>query len=65
MFLLMGRSTEALAAYEAALDAAPNRLNSLLGARMAAAKSGNAQLSEEYAKRIRMEGALVAERSLK
>lgn len=59
MLLQMGRSTEALAAYEAALDVAPNRLDSLLGARTAAAKSGNIQLSDEYSEKIRKEGSLV------
>jgi len=62
MLLQMGRSTEALAAYKAALDVAPNRLDSLLGARTAAAKSGNAQLSDEYAERIRKEGGLIISR---
>jgi tetratricopeptide (TPR) repeat protein len=59
MLLQMGRSTEALAAYEAALDVAPNRLGSLLGARTAAAKSGNIQLSDEYLEKIHKEGGLV------
>jgi tetratricopeptide (TPR) repeat protein len=55
MLLQMGRATEALAAYKAALDVAPNRLDSLLGAKAAAAKSGNIQLSNEYAEKIRKE----------
>jgi tetratricopeptide (TPR) repeat protein len=62
MLLQMGRSTEAVAAYKAALDVAPNRLNSLLGAETAAAKSGNVQLSEEYAEKIRKEGSLITSR---
>lgn len=43
MLLQMGRSTEALTAYQAALDIAPNRLDCLLGAKTAAAKSRNGQ----------------------
>lgn len=62
MLLQMGRSTEALAAYEGALDVAPNRLDSLLGARTAAAKSGNIQLSDEYSGKIRKEGGLAVSR---
>jgi tetratricopeptide (TPR) repeat protein len=58
MLLQMGRSTEALTAYKAALDVAPNRLDSLLGAKTAAAKSGNVQLSDEYAAKIRKENGL-------
>jgi len=55
MLLQMGRSTEAVAAYKAALDSAPNRLDSLLGAKTAAAKAGNIRLSNEYAEKIRKE----------
>lgn len=62
MLSKMGRPAEALAAYQEALDIAPNRLDSLLGARTAAAKSGNVQLSEEYAEKIRREGGLVVSR---
>jgi tetratricopeptide (TPR) repeat protein len=60
MLLQMGRTTEALAAYKAVLDVAPNRLDSLVGARTAAAKSGNVQLSEEYAAKIRKESGLLS-----
>jgi len=62
MLLQMGRSTEALAAYEAALDVAPNRFDSLLGARTAAAKPGNIQLSDEYSEKIRKESGLAVPR---
>ncbi len=60
MLLQMGRTTEALAAYKAALDVAPNRLDSLVGAKIAAAKSGNTQLSDEYAAKIQKEGGLLS-----
>ncbi|HUZ95804.1 MAG TPA: hypothetical protein VMU57_12925 [Edaphobacter sp.] len=62
MLLQMGRSTEALAAYQAALDVAPARLDSLLGAKTAAARSENVQLSEKYAAKIRKEGGLIISR---
>jgi tetratricopeptide (TPR) repeat protein len=62
MLLQMGRSTEALAAYKTALVVAPNRLDSLLGARTAASGAGNVQLSDEYAEKIRKEGGLIAPR---
>lgn len=62
MLLQMGRSTEALAAYKGALDAAPNRLDCLLGARTAAARTGNGRLSDEYAEKIRKEGGVIASR---
>lgn len=62
MLSLMGRWTQALQAYQAALELAPNRLDSLLGAMTAAAKSGNAQLSEEYVQKIRVEGGQVVSR---
>jgi tetratricopeptide (TPR) repeat protein len=58
----MGRPAEALAAYQAALKVAPNRLDSLLGAMNAASKSGNAQLAKEYAEKIRVEGGVTAVR---
>ena len=56
----MSRSPEALAAYQAALSVAPNRLDSLLGAMKAATKSGNTQLAKDYAGKIRAEGAVLA-----
>jgi tetratricopeptide (TPR) repeat protein len=62
MLLQMGRPTEALDAYKAALELAPNRLDSLLGARTAAARSANIELSEEYARKVRAEGGLIASR---
>lgn len=55
MLLQMGRAAEALNAYKAALDVAPNRLDSLLGAKAAAAMSGDVQLSNGYAEKIRKE----------
>ncbi|HMH11467.1 MAG TPA: hypothetical protein VK578_00010 [Edaphobacter sp.] len=58
----MNRSAEALAAYKAALELAPNRLDSLLGAKTAAARSGNVRLSNDYAGLIRAEGGLSASR---
>lgn len=60
MLLQMGKATEALAAYKAALDVAPNRLDSLLGAKTAAAKSGNVPLADEYAAKIRKENGLLS-----
>jgi cytochrome c-type biogenesis protein CcmH/NrfG len=62
MLLQMGKPSEALNAYKAALELAPNRLDSLLGARIAATKSGNKELSEEYANKIRAEGGILAPR---
>jgi len=58
----MGRPTEALAAYQAALKVAPNRLDSLLGAMKSADKSGNTQLAKGYAEKIREEGGVSAVR---
>jgi len=55
MLLQMGRATEAVEACKAALDVAPNRLDSLLGAKAAAAMSGDVQLSNGYAEKIRKE----------
>ncbi len=62
MLLQMGRPTDALDAYKAALALAPNRLDSLLGARIAAARAANIELSEEYASKVRAEGGLIASR---
>jgi tetratricopeptide (TPR) repeat protein len=56
----MGRSAEALAAYQAALNVAPNRLDSLRGATKAAEKSGNTKLAKEYGKKLRAENAVTA-----
>lgn len=44
-----GRTAEALAAYQEALAMAPNRLDSLRGAREAAARSGKQTLAKHYA----------------
>jgi tetratricopeptide (TPR) repeat protein len=60
MLLQMGRPTEALTAYKDALELAPNRLDSLLGARTAAAQSGDKKLVEEYTKKVQVEGAQIA-----
>jgi tetratricopeptide (TPR) repeat protein len=62
MLLQMGRPSDALDAYKAALALAPNRLDSLLGARIAAARAANIELSEEYASKVRAEGGLIASR---
>ena len=58
----MGRPTEALAAYQTALHLAPNRLDSLLGAMKAAAYTGDAQLADDYSKKIHSEGGRIAVR---
>jgi len=58
----MGRPSEALAAYEAALILAPKRLDSMIGAMQAADKSGNTQLANDYAGKIRAEGGLIVVR---
>jgi tetratricopeptide (TPR) repeat protein len=60
MLSQMGKWTQALQAYQMALELAPNRLDSLVGAMTAAAKSGNVQLSEAYATKIRAEGGRIA-----
>lgn len=62
MLLQMGRPGEALEAYKDALELAPNRLDSLLGARTAAAQSGNIELAKDYEKAIRAEGGVIASR---
>jgi tetratricopeptide (TPR) repeat protein len=62
MLSQMGKWTQALQAYQMALELAPNRLDSLVGAMSAAAKSGNVQLSEAYATKIRSEGGRIAVR---
>lgn len=48
VLLLMNSPGEALDAYKAALSTAPNRLNSLIGAREAAVSSHNAELAAQY-----------------
>jgi tetratricopeptide (TPR) repeat protein len=62
MLLQMSRPAEALAAYKAALQLAPNRLDSLLGATTASARSGDRELSEEYTKKVQTEGGQLASR---
>jgi tetratricopeptide (TPR) repeat protein len=59
MLLQMGKPGEALEAYKQALDLAPNRLDSLVGAKTAAAQSGSMKLSQEYARKILAEGGLL------
>jgi tetratricopeptide (TPR) repeat protein len=63
MYLQMGDPSEALKAYEAALELAPNRLDSLLGAKAAATQCGNRELSRKYAQMIRAEGAHIVPRA--
>ncbi len=63
MLLQMGKPTEALAAYKEALELAPNRFDSLIGAKAAAARSGSTELSQEYAGKILAEGGLLAPRT--
>jgi cytochrome c-type biogenesis protein CcmH/NrfG len=58
----MSRPGEALEAYKDALELAPNRLDSLLGARTAAAQSGNIELAKDYERKIRAEGGVIASR---
>ena len=53
LLLELGRPAEALAAYEAALVGAPNRLNGLLGAMRAAEGAGQKEKAEELAGRLR------------
>jgi tetratricopeptide (TPR) repeat protein len=62
MLLQMAKPAEALEAYKQALELAPNRFDSLIGAKTAATRSGNMELSQEYANKIRAEGGLLAPR---
>lgn len=48
----MGQPARALDAYRAALEVAPNRLDSLRGAQVAAARSGQAKLAHQYEEKI-------------
>jgi cytochrome c-type biogenesis protein CcmH/NrfG len=48
MYMELGKFPEALDSYEAALERAPNRFNSLYGAGMAAAKVGEMTKASEY-----------------
>jgi tetratricopeptide (TPR) repeat protein len=63
MLLQMGKPGEALEAYKQALDLAPNRLDSLVGAKTAAAQSGSMKLSQKYARKILAEGGLLPPRT--
>ena len=63
MLLQMAKPGEALEAYKQALELAPNRFDSLIGAKAAAARSGNMELSQEYARKIIAEGGLLAPRT--
>ena len=62
MLLQMNKPADALLAYQASLNLAPNRLDSLVGASNAADLSGEPSISEEYASRIRSEGGRLAPR---
>ena len=62
MLLQMDEPTEALEAYKQALELAPNRFDSLIGAKAAAARSGSMDLAKEYANKIRAEGGQLAPR---
>jgi tetratricopeptide (TPR) repeat protein len=52
MLLQLGRSREAVAAFQAALTVAPHRLRSIVGAAEAAERSGQAELAAGYAARL-------------
>ncbi|MGA2888776.1 MAG: hypothetical protein ABSE51_12055 [Terracidiphilus sp.] len=60
MLLRTGRPAEALVAYKEALQFAPNRLDSLLGAMTSAKRLRNAQAAAEYAAKLKEEGATLA-----
>jgi tetratricopeptide (TPR) repeat protein len=62
MLLQMAKPAEALEAYQQALEIAPNRYDSLIGAKAAAAGLGDIELSQEYADKILAEGGLLAPR---
>jgi tetratricopeptide (TPR) repeat protein len=62
MLVAMKKPAEALAAYKASLELAPNRLDSLVGASKAADLAGQSSLSREYALKIRDEGGQFAPR---
>lgn len=52
MYFLTGDHANALASYESTLKKSPNRFNSLYGAAVAAAKTGNNPKSEYYFRRL-------------
>ena len=62
MLVAMKKPAEALTAYKASLELAPNRLDSLVGASKAADLAGESSLSREYALKIRDEGGQLAPR---
>jgi len=59
ILLQMGKPAEALEAYKQALELAPNRFDSLIGAKTAAARSGSMELSQEYTRKLLAEGGLL------
>ena len=62
MLMQMHRPAEALAAYQAALKLAPNRLDSLVGAAKAAKQRGQQADVDKYSAAIRQENGLLPER---
>jgi tetratricopeptide (TPR) repeat protein len=62
MLLLMNRPADALVAYKQSLELAPNRLDSLLGARRAAELAGQPSVSREFTQKITDEGGVIASR---
>ena len=62
MLMQMHRPAEALAAYQAALKLAPNRLDSLVGATKAAKQYGQQADVDKYSAAIRQENGLLPER---
>lgn len=52
LLIEVGRPAEALAAYQAVLDASPNRLNTLFGAGVAAERSGDPAKARDYFGRV-------------
>lgn len=63
MLLEMGKPDEALESYKSALALAPNRFDSLVGARKAAEQLHNKRVAQQYTSAIRKEGATLAPRS--
>jgi tetratricopeptide (TPR) repeat protein len=52
LLLESGKNTEALAAFEAVLEASPNRLNTLYGAGLAAERSGEVAKARQYYEQV-------------